>query len=367
MKNLIFIGLVFVLLSCQNNGKQNKQAEGAIVSSHTGQLPTLTEGEFSLSERDFGDIVELKGISHPVDHFFKVWECEMIASDSILIVRNFSNTELFMAFTLPDFTFIKSFGVSGKGPGEFQYPHLIKDESGEYLCFIYESARAGHSLFALDRNLEITMLPFNFSNEKISFSDKQLYGISSEEFYYVESFQNGKAMFHLESISDTSKITFIKDLSFSGQHQNWAACIGDFGVSGKNNRLVFAYKYFKQLLFYDTENNTSKLISFHSPSETKAGDAVSMLEPTNVTHYWGMSTNNQYVYVLYSGRTPVEVSSELKRSSGFIYIEQFDWNGNPVHKFKLDHWGYFCVDALDNTIYLASITDEQPFYSYKLP
>jgi len=368
MKNLIPIVLLFVIFSCcQNDSTKHKQHTKVVDTLHNDRIPPLTEGDFVLKEKDFGNIVELKGKSHPVEQIFRVSECEMIALDSIFIVKNLANADMFMAFSLPSFKFIKSFGLSGKGPGEFQSPHLVKDESGKYICYIYESAKAGNALFALDRNMELIKLPFNFPSGIFAFSDKQFHGISSEEFYYVESIEKGKAMFHLEATRDTAKTTLLQDLSFSGKHKNWAAYIGDFGVSGKNKRLVFAYKYFKRILFYDLEHQTSKIISFDHQYDTKEGDAVSMLDPSNVTHYWGMSSNDKYVYILYSGRTPIDVSKELKKSSGYIYIEKFDWNGNPICKYKLDHWGYFCVNAQENTIYLASTTEEQPFFSYRLP
>ncbi len=92
-----------------------------------------------------------------------------------------------------------------------------------------------------------------------------------------------------------------------------------------------------------------------------------MLGPDNVTHYWGMSAQEDYLHVLYSGRTPMEVGRELNNTPGYIYVEQFDWNGNPIRKFKLDHWGYFCVNEEENSIYLASTTDENPFFICKLP
>ncbi|NIW78611.1 MAG: hypothetical protein GWN16_03740 [Calditrichae bacterium] len=91
------------------------------------------------------------------------------------------------------------------------------------------------------------------------------------------------------------------------------------------------------------------------------------MSPENITHYWGLSAGDEYVYALYSGRPPVDVSRELDESHGYIFVEKFDWNGNPVSKFKLDHWGYFSVNEPEALIYLASNTEEQPLISYTLP
>lgn len=371
MRNqIVILLLTYVLFSCRQNSdkteQQSIQIPEFVESSQVETFPPLEEGEYPVSEKDFGEMIELIGTSHPVEPiFFKVTECEMIARDSILIVKNQNNTEMFMAFSLPDFKFIKSFGTFGRGPGEFQYPGLVKDESGQYLCFIYE--KANNKLSALTRDFEIIELPVVLQKREKTFNDKQLYGISSCEFLYVESVPKGKAIFFTKSENDTMNTALIKNLAFSDKHKNWAAYIGDFGVNGKKQRAVFAYKYFKRLIFTDLESGISKTLVFHVPAETKKGDAVSMLDPSNITHYWGMSSNDKFVYVLYSGRTPVDVSRENNKSSGYIYVEKFDWNGNPVSKYKLDHWGYFCINEQENTIYLASVTDEHPFKSYNLP
>lgn len=367
---IILIVWTLILFSCKqtNEDKREQLSEQdttIIDSSKIELLPPLPEGTLNLTNKDFGKTIELQGTSHPVNQVFKISECEMIALDSVLILKNINNSELFNIFSLPDFKFIKSFGKTGKGPGEFQFPSLIQLESDSSLCYIYE--KTDRSFYLLNRNLELKKIPLNINKTKRKFSDKQFCGLSSNEFFYVESIKMGKAIFHLELKNNTATTTLVKKLAFSDKHKNWAAYIGDFGANEKNKRLVFAYKYFKRLVFYDFENKTSRVISFNTSAKTKKGDPVSMLSSLNVTHYWGMSAQDKYVYVLYSGRTPIDVSKELSKSSGYIYIEKFDWNGNPICRYKLNKWGYFCVNKKENMIYLASTTDEQPFVSFELP
>lgn len=371
MKNsLLLIAFAFYLFSCHQSGKNKteQQPDKLVLTVDTTQketLPPLAEGEFSLSEKDFGELVELKGTPHPVDQIFRLSECEMIALDSMMIVKNLGNSNMFMAFSLPDFKFIKSFGRNGNGPDEFIFPSLVKDESKEFLCFIYENTN--DHIYGVNKKCEIIRLPFALKKGVKQFNDKQPYGISSKEFLYVESINRGKALFHIVAQNDSAKTFQLKNLAFSDLHKNWASYIGNLGANGKDKRAVFAYKYFKRLMFYDLENNKPKTVFFDVPAKTKKGNDISMLGPDNVTHYWGMSAQQNYVYMLYSGRTPIDVSKELSKSPGYIYVEKYDWNGNPVAKYKLDHWGYFCVNEKENTIYLASTTEEQPFFSYQLP
>jgi hypothetical protein len=371
MKHPILILIAFsIFFCCQPSKDKPETAETTSpiepIVQKPEQLPPLVPGISNLTDEVFGEIINLKAISHPVENIFRIREPQMIVKDSIMIIKNLNDQNMFMAYEMPGFRYIKSFGKHGKGPDEFQYPSLVKSHDAEAVCYIYE--KASDKLFALNSQLEIfgppISLPKGTSVRRLG--DKQIHSFSKSEFFYVESIPRGKAFFEWQIRSDTSFLNQLKNISFSEEHKNWAAYIGNFGASARHKRLAFAYKYFKRLVFYDIENGTSKIVSFEQ-KETRKGDTRSMLDPSNVTHYWGMSAEPDYLYVLYPGRTPIEVTKELNETSGYIYVEQFDWNGNPIRKFKLDHWGFFYVDESHNKIYLASHTEEHPFFSFDLP
>ena len=90
--SILLITLSLILFSCRQTNKKKTEpqleqftavADSLIVET----LPPMPEGEFSLTENDFGKVIELQGTSHTVDHIFKVSWCEMIALDSIEGVR----------------------------------------------------------------------------------------------------------------------------------------------------------------------------------------------------------------------------------------------------------------------------------------
>lgn len=366
-KVYILLLVVLVSVSCKyNNSKNNTFVTGKsqLDSLNNSGFPSLTEGETLLAESDFGEIIELIGESHPVDHFFKVSETEMIANDTLLVVKNLSNDNLFMAYSLPDFKFIKSFGNQGKGPGEFQFVSLVKSASKSPFSYIFENTQ--NKLFSLSSNLQINELPWQLPKTKGLFEDKQLQNLNDSSFVLVTSTGTGKAIYEMQKQKDSITNIMLYDLAFSKKYRTWAAYTGDFGANPEKERLVYAYKYFKRLMFIDTKSGRKRILNFKA-KDTQSKDAIGMLSPENITHYWGISAQKNYVYLLYSGRSPIDVSAELKNTSGYIYIEQYDWNGNPVKKYKLDRWGYFCLDETEKTIYIVSTKDEHPFYSYKIP
>jgi len=362
-RSLLFLAAL-ALLSCNQNKQSDSdgQKPDAIVEK---ALPPLKEGEIALTDDAFGDIIELSGEQHPVNQIFKIGETGMIAKDSLLIVKNRNEDYLFMTFSLPDFRYLKSFGKVGGGPGEMQICQLVNSANKNYVCYIYEQDQ--NKLYSVDNDFSVNESAIRLSGNNNLFGDKQLVNTSDTSFLYAESTKKGKAIFHLSIYpNDSTAVRQIQDISFSDDHTNWASYIGDFGVNANKKRLVYAYKYFKRLLFMDTETGKIRTLIFNK-KEAETGEATEMLKPDNITHYWGISAQEKYVYLLYSGRTPIDVANEWKKHLTYIYVEQFDWNGNPIRKFKLDRWGYFCVNEKETQLILASTTDDDPFFIYKLP
>jgi hypothetical protein len=168
------------------------------------------------------------------------------------------------------------------------------------------------------------------------------------------------------STKDSIPEASIKKLTVKG-FKGWASYSGYLGANFEKDRLIFAYKYFKKIVFTDLSGNVERTINFDTNTKTAKQSNVATLGPSSITYYWGLSAQRDYVYLLYSGRTPIEVMEEKKNSTYYIYVEQFDWNGNPIRKFRLDRWGYFCVDDKEEHIYLVSTDEEHPLYRFKIP
>ena len=70
------------------------------------------------------------------------------------------------------------------------------------------------------------------------------------------------------------------------------------------------------------------------------------------------------MYCVHSGRIP----SDMDADWDYIYIEQYDWNGNPIKKYKLkDFFGKIYVDEERRTILGINPNHDDPFIEFKLP
>ncbi len=363
---LLPILIILILTSCRS-----KKSDDTAASSFSDSIPEVPEetsfpslapGEVELHDNAFGDIIELTGASHPVDQLFKVKETQLLAKASMLIIKNQNEDKYFMAFSLPDFSHIKSFGRRGKGPGELVHPSVIAGNVNDIIVSIYD---VNGKVYHVNKSFELEDAKISFDVKRQLYDQNKICAASAEEYYYVGVAPVAKEIYKY-SANDSIPETSVKQLSVKG-FKGWASYTGYLGANFNKDRLVFAYKYFRKIVFTDLSGKVERTINFDTNSKTEKQSNVSILGPASVTYYWGMSAQEDYVYLLYSGRTPMVVTEELREGSGYIYVEQFDWNGNPIRKYRLDHWGYFCVDDKEENIYIASTTDEHPLYSYKLP
>lgn len=365
MRSALIIMLPILWASCENRvSKSYEQTDEMVIADSLPNWPELEEGEFQVRDEVFGNTIDLQGINHPVDQYFQVSETQMLIAGNKLILKNINQAKPFMAFHLPGFEFIQAFGQQGRGPQEFIFPSLIPSTDPRFLFYLSDPQH--QKLYGVDPDLDIKLLDFKIPTTHSHGSELQIRKLSEGRWASKGPISRSQAIFVHQQEADTVISHQLYDLGFSKTYRNWVAYIGDFGVNPQRNRMVYAYKYFKRVVFIDYENQRTRIVQFNQDG-IKDPDIQNILSPETVTHYWGLSAQPDYVYLLYSGRTPIQVSQENRKDTGYIFVEQFDWNGNPIRRFRLDHWGYFCVNPEETHIYMTSTITEQPFLSFQMP
>ena len=337
------------------------------------RYPALETGEVFLKDQNpFGETIELQGENIIADTFiFKVSGTEMLVKGDRLVLKNrpsVSDMGYFALFQYPEMTYLGSYGLSGNGANEFVYPHLVHAVDTTDLCYVFESTY--DAISRLDRQGGIVPLEFAFpagKNKDRWNSKENIVKLGASDFIYAEDSKTGKSIFRTYPENDSIVTKELFSLQLNPKRKSPFAYIGDFGVNAGKKRMVYAYKYFKVLKFIDMETFEVRTLNFQQSGFDDGTLRMADGLDQNVTHYWGMCAQDEYVYCLYSGRTPMEVVREGGKKNYYIYVEQYDWNGNPVCKYKLDHWGYFTVDEKNKRIILASTNDDDPFFFYQMP
>ncbi len=362
----IFVGCGAPAPKSTTTAKSDSSTTATIVEQVA--LPALsneTQGE--LTDEVFGEVIELKGVSVPTDDIFGISEAQMLVRDSLLFLKTIQGDKLLRVYSLPDFKLVATAAPKGRGPGEFQFPDIIKSNAKDTLLYLYESSSS--RIYALKSDYSVSIAhqgEVDGNQEQFSSYNRQWGTLDNAPnlVYMQQDYEKKKNEILVNKVvGDSVTTTAVADLTFNPKYKNWPAYIGSFGVNEKLGRAYYAYKYFKRVVVCDINSGEFKVLDFDTAQSGLKNGSMDQ----SVTHYWKSANGDDHFYLLYSGRTPVDVGRDNSRGNAHIFIEKYDWNGTPVAKYRLDGWGYFTVDEARGKIYLCSTTEEHPFMVYDLP
>jgi hypothetical protein len=369
LRSLCFLLILMVVLYSCGNSKKNSPNPSEDIYSKSGAdnqktnliLDALKEGENHITDSVFGKTINL--IGKRLNLKDKIDPNQMLIKDNYLIIDNWGKDSIFKIFKLPDLKCISSFGIQYFGPEGFVSPKLVESFEDSILFYIYENT--DDKVYKVSKNNLSAVYYLTLPKQSFSLSDKQIAFYDNNSAYYVASTESDKNIYYFNKDSlPQGKV--IKDLTLPGIKTSWTTVIGDFGMNKRFGRMVFAYKYYKRLKIIDFQTMRERNIIFNSPKLADGLDDIATLEPTNITHFWGMSPRDKYFWMLYSGRKPTDVIRDNSLNKKYIFVEQYDWNGNPIKRYKLDNWGYFSVDENNSKIYLVSTDKPHSLIMYNL-
>ena len=91
----------------------------------------------------------------------------------------------------------------------------------------------------------------------------------------------------------------------------------------------------------DLDSNAERTLNFQQSGFDEGTLHIADGLDANVTYYMQVLPTRDYVYITYSGRTPYVVAAENNKGKHHMYVEKYDWNGNPVKKYKLND--FLCI------------------------
>ena len=365
---------VIIALSCNSGKKQTDPQSTAQESTQVEQpeLPPLEAGVVEYKDESmFGDIIELEGRQFVPDSFiFRPRNAKVVVKGKYLVMRvDVYSQDLhpFIIFDYPAMTYVTEVGKYGNGPDEFIFGDIIPTTDPNCLCYLMEITR--DKLYKLTRKGEIVPYPYSFksSTSKENFKE-YIHNIGKDDFIYTDKSKSGRSIFRSYPEGDSIICKELCSLQVDPELKSPFAYMGYFAVNPEKNRMAFAYKYYKKLKFMTMDASVIKDIDYDRQKfDEKTLHKVDGLD-YNLTHYWGISGCDDYVYLVYSGRTPREVTAEWNEDNVYIYVEQYDWNGNPIRKYRLkDFFGYIYVDEGRGTILGVSTVYDDPYTEFKLP
>ena len=361
---------VIIALSCNSGKKQTDPQSTAQESTQVEQpeLPPLEAGVVEYKDESmFGDIIELEGRQFVPDSFiFRPSNAKMVVKGKYLVMRvDVYSQDLhpFIIFDYPAMTYVTEVGKYGNGPDEFIFGDIIPTTDPNCLCYLMEITR--DKLYKLTRKGEIVPYPYSFksSTSKENFKE-YIHNIGKDDFIYTDKSKSGRSIFRSYPEGDSIVCKELYDLNVDKKIKDPFLYAGDLAINGRKNRMVYAYKQYKKLKFMTIDASIVKELNYKTSKLDEQTLHTALGLDNSITHYCGITGGENFVYCVHSGRIP----SDMDADWDYIYIEQYDWNGNPIKKYKLkDFFGKIYVDEERRTILGINPNHDDPFIEFKLP
>jgi hypothetical protein len=307
----------------------------------------------------FPEIIELKGEHLLTDSLMNPNAKGMLLKKDRLVFQYEANPPLLL-LRYPEMDFVTCTGIRGNGPDEFVFPSLVPASDPDLICYVYESTN--QKLYTVDHQFRIEFYPFEMKGDR-SYFNTHVVNAGKDDFMYVGFTAEGGNICRAVKIGDSVHTRSLHDLALKPDLRKFAPYSGGcMAVNGERNRLVYGYMFYKVILFMDLDGRMLKKMDFKQSEYDESTMYVADGLDLNVTHYWRIYGGTDHVYLMHLN---CKTEGFLK-TDAVSSIEQYDWEGNPVRKYNLDHLGQFVVDEKNSQLILCNPREDDPMYLYRL-
>ena len=310
MRRIVFWGMCLnVLFACINrNGKENIQ---------------------SISEEDFKGHIQLREERKVTKEMLNVRN--FFVQDSFLIVNNSRKDSLFMAFDLSTFKCLHSWGRRGHGPDEHGlFTHIIKLPGDSFQ--IADFSRYRIDTYALPKFDLVAENKIVNERKQRALRHIPQKLITDGRYYYYDNFIKHELFLSKWRNGETPEeiCDFGRYKKIYGSSSFYWGCLG---LNKERNRIVYAYKYLRRFDLLDLDGNYIKTVEIN-PYPTIHGRGKNLNREKSTMCYMTARTSKKSFFVYYLGHSANELEEGGSRTA--TYIEEFDWDGNPINRYELN-------------------------------
>ena len=290
----------------------------------------------------------------------------ILFSKGYMILERIRSSPKFLVYDKINNKFIKGYGAIGKGPNEFLSPEQqVITSNGNLLAWITDFYK--NELVLLDINtdgaseentqiLKRVKFPENISYLKQSFVTKDsllVGGLSDVSLYgrFVSYDLVSKEVRFFGELPDVRRNSQLKETLYGFVS----------AIRPDQSRYAVAMHYFNRIEIYDSQG---KMLSTIGESLDRAGKISNKdIEKQNLTDYYtDIIATNQYIFALKLGALEKSFAEEKE-----VYVEVFDWEGNPVYQFILQEYAQgIAYDGDNKELYSINHWTHGKIYKYDI-
>lgn len=311
---------------------------------------------------DFPEPIELKGTT--------ILEQELnilYVSFADTLLMSIANRDTLFHLYDKTLNHVSSFGLKGRGPGEFVMPPIIQDvilKQNSTIGLIYDQFRKELIQVNLTSSIERNELVIDDIIEvpRDLWGVKKVFSHSQDEFIGVyddrdeQRLDGQKGGFYYYTKNDSIKIFEMYNLKVEPYEtlaeMNVNATVQS--ISPNRNKMAVAKVAFPGLEIFEIGRETPTRFLFDNTSPVTRFDLEDYHTNNFIEYFTHIYTTDNNIYLLYSGSKRNEPGTNQK-------IKVLDWNGNPKAQYLISpeyDLGWFVVDEGGGKIYGSSYRND---------
>lgn len=351
MKKLFTIFLLFICLSCSNQGPIN-----------------IKDNIKTFSEADLPKASLLKGEKMDFQEFLLPRHIQ-VTRDYIVVAEN-ANNDIFYVYSKKDKSFVKSMGINGLGPNEILTADFIHQGLEDNDFWVYDSKNQTFNKFDIDKNVS-GLADLQIRQNEMLAAVTGFTPITINSFIYREMHSPAK---FTEFAFDGKKLRSFGDWEEHRDSKDFTNFVlftlyqGKIVASNKKDYVVACGSLIDFLEIINLETEKRLLIrgpSNHFPEfelTDMSGYAYPALKEL-IIQYNSVFAGEKTIYALYSG-----LSSEANKDATTSRVFTFNLSGEIVSNFELDYKIIsFTIDESENKLYGLTRDAEPNVVIYQLP
>ena len=316
-------------------------------------LCTSCQNEKDVISKNFPIEKQLKSIKIPTERIFDIKSVSVVDS-SIIFLSEKADT-IFHVYSLPELSFVSSFGIRGEGPNEFFLPSIVPNNSSHlYVHSNLNMLKKMNIYAAKDTGF---MLDEYYLDNVLFGVARNLSIINDSILYYMEETPHQMKMISYDL--KTGKPILSRRVRVKEDHGSHFDYANNGFMTVNANTVAYAYLYQNKIDFMNLDFSLRNTL-MGQQSEIKIGR--NGLD-NSIFYYVDGYVGEENFYFRYLGCSLNDSKSQKKGS----IIEVYDKDGNPLIRYHLDFNIFrFVVDEKNLKIYAVSEDDEDAILMYDI-
>lgn len=322
---------------------------------------------------DFPQTIELEAKVMPLDTALLHYPFRIDVQGDKVVVMDLHGTDYFFhAFHYPDFRYSASFGKRGDAPGE-----LLSSEGFRW---------NGDFLWALDAG-KSQLIRFGFDLSGDSLLRKETVSLDKNLLRVLDFAQYDDSTFIIPDYSGDNRFCWVNSQGQLLHKMGGIPSVNEDALKNSRPALSQAWRSFidynprnsvlaavtqlgEVLEVYNLKDST-RIVSIgpHGEPEFQISEGYGI--PTGIMGFSDVQVTDNAIYAVFHGRSFKEIAQSAQKGielpDGGQYIYVFSLKGEPLCKYKLDHYVYsISVNEEKDVIHATDVNKDEPILEYKL-